>query len=103
MSDTNQANDPADEPMYEQLGDDGNPFSKGDNANALVEGNRVATAEDMESSEGTSVPDPAEVADDADAPEKGGSPGYEGEAPNAPLADWGMRDGSDADEVEQPE
>jgi hypothetical protein len=101
MSDTDHTNDPADEPMYEQLGDDGNPFTNRENPNALVEGNRVATAEDMESSEGTSVPDPADVSDDA--PEKGGTPGYEGEAPNAPLADWGMRDGSDAEDVEQPE
>ena len=68
--------DPADEPMYEQLGDKGNPFTEGGNPDALIEGNRVGTAEDMESSE---------------------KPGYEGEAPNLPLADQGMRDGTPVD------
>ena len=71
--------DPADEPSYEQLGDKGNPFSNGENPDALIEGNRVATAEDMESSE---------------------KPGYEGEAPNLPLASQGMRDGTAADDDE---
>ena len=47
---------------------------------ALIEGNRVGTAEDMESSN---------------------EPGYEGEAPNAPLADQGSRDGTPADDVEK--
>jgi hypothetical protein len=47
------------------------------NPDALIEGNRVGTAEDMESSE---------------------KPGYEGEAPNAPLASQGSRDGTAADE-----
>ena len=69
--------DPADEPAYTQLGEDGNPFSKQHNPDALVEGNRVGTAEDMESSE---------------------KPGYEGEAPNAPLASQGSRDGTPAGE-----
>jgi len=72
--------DPADDPDYTQLGEDGNPFSKQHNPDALIEGNRVATAEDMESSEGT---------DDE-------KPGYEGEAPNAPLASQGSRDGTAA-------
>jgi len=67
--------DPADEPAYTQLGEDGNPFSKQHNPDALIEGNRVGTAEDMESSE---------------------KPGYEGEAPNAPLASQGSRDGTAA-------
>jgi len=65
--------DPADDQDYTQLGEDGNVFSKQHDPDALIEGNRVGTAEDMESSE------PA---------------GYEGEAPNAPLADQGMRDGT---------
>jgi len=51
------------------------------NPDALIEGNRVATAEDMESSE-----------------EK---PGYEGEAPNPPLADWGPRGDAPAPEEEE--
>jgi hypothetical protein len=79
--------DPADEPAYEQLGEEGNPFGAKHNPDALIEGNRVGTAEDMESS-GT---------DDSDA----GAPGYEGEAPNPPLADWGPRGDAPAPEEEQ--
>jgi hypothetical protein len=74
--------DPANEPAYEQLGEDGNPFGKAENPDALIEGNRVATAGDMESS------------DDVDATEGGG---YEGEAPNLPLASQGQRDGTSAE------
>jgi hypothetical protein len=48
---------------------------------ALIEGNRVATAGDMESTE-----------------EK---PGYKGEAPNPPLADWGPRGDAPAPEEEE--
>ena len=53
------------------------------NPDALIEGNRVATAEDMESSE---KPESGQAESD--------KPGYEGEAPNAPLASQGSRDGT---------
>ena len=115
--------DPADEPAYTQLGEDGNPFSKQHNPDALIEGNRVGTAEDMESSEqsGTDAAGIDDAGTDAagtdaagtdDAasgqPESGkfnsdpsgagqpGSqqPGYEGEPPNAPLTSQGSRDGT---------
>jgi hypothetical protein len=76
--------DPADDPDYKQLGEEGNPLTSRE---SLVEGNRVATAEDMESS-----------SDEADEDEK---PGYEGEAPNLPLADWGPRDGTKPIDPEQ--
>jgi len=46
------------------------------NPDAFVEHNRVTTPRDMESN--------------------GEKPGYEGEAPNAPLASQGSRDGSAA-------
>lgn len=75
--------DPSDEPAYEQLGEAGNPFGRQHNPDALIEGNRVGTAEDMESSG-------AEPAED--------QPGYEGEAPNPPLADWGPRGDAPAPE-----
>jgi hypothetical protein len=52
------------------------------NPDALIEGNRVGTAEDMESSESAA--------------------GYAGEAPNPPLPDGGPRDGTPAEDVEQP-
>ena len=71
--------DPADEPAYEQLGDKGNPLTGDGNPDALIEGNRVTTAGDMESSE---------------------TPGYEGAAPNLPLASQGSRDGTPADDEE---
>jgi len=75
--------DPADEPSYRQLGEEGNVFNKAQNPDALVEGNRVGTAEDMESAEQSGT-DAAATA----------QPGYEGEAPNAPLASQGSRDGT---------
>lgn len=56
---------------------DGPAPANAQNPDALVEGNRVTTAEDMESSE---------------------KPGYEGEAPNLPLASQGSRDGTPADD-----
>ena len=74
--------DPVDEPVDEQLGDTGNPRAEGGTPDALIEGNRVGTAGDMESSE---------------------KPGYEGEAPNLPLASQGSRDGTPADDSEQDE
>ena len=83
--------DPADEPAYTQLGDDGNPFGKTENPDALIEGNRVGTAEDMESSESQSG------TFNADEPATDEKPGYEGEAPNAPLASQGSRDGTSAE------
>ena len=51
------------------------------NPDALIEGNRVATAEDMESTETT----------------ESSEAGYEGEAPNLPLASQGSRDGTSAE------
>ena len=54
------------------------------NPDALIEGNRVGTAEDMQS---TGAVDPTAE-----------QPGYEGEAPNAPLASQGSRDGTPADD-----
>jgi len=53
--------------------------ANGQNPDKLVEGNRVTTAADMESGE---------------------KPGYEGEAPNLPLASQGSRDGTPADDEE---
>jgi hypothetical protein len=90
--------DPADEPAYRQLGEEGNVFNKAENPDALIEGNRVATAGDMESSEqsGTdeAATDRAGAADSGDGDSANEQPGYEGEAPNAPLASQGSRDGT---------
>ncbi|GAB2464404.1 hypothetical protein HD599_000015 [Conyzicola lurida] len=52
------------------------------NPDALVKGNRVTNARDMESSD---------------------EPGYEGEAPNAPLASQGSRDGTPVGEDQDDE
>jgi len=59
---------------------DHEPHAHQHNPDALIEHNRVGTAEDMESTE----------------------TGYEGEAPNPPLADPGPRDGTPAEDVERP-
>jgi hypothetical protein len=64
------------------------------NPDALIEGNRVGTAEDMESSESQAG------TFNAEEPVTDGQAGYEGEAPNAPLASQGSRDGTPADDEE---
>jgi hypothetical protein len=97
VSGTGSTADPADEPDYEQLGDQGNTFTE-HHPEALIEGGRVAIAEDMESaSKSTS----ASAESSGDGSSGGDSPGYEGEAPNAPLASQGQRDGTHQNDDER--
>ncbi|MCU1424863.1 MAG: hypothetical protein JWM51_1154 [Microbacteriaceae bacterium] len=98
------ARDPADDPDYEQLGDQGNTFTE-HHPDALVEDGRVAIAEDMESASKASSGSSGSGADRSGADNSGDSsedtPGYVGEAPNAPLASQGQRDSTHQNDDER--
>lgn len=70
-----------------------------ENPDALVDGNRVTTARDLEAETTPDAPASAGSAPGDPAP-AGSAPGYEGEAPNLPLASQGSRDGTPADDDE---
>jgi transcription elongation factor len=98
VSDTTR--DPANDPDYEQLGDQGNTFTE-HKPDALVEDGRVAIAEDMESaSKATSASSGSGAAGSATG-SGDYTPGYEGEAPNAPLASQGQRDSTHQNDDER--
>lgn len=94
---TDEPTDPADEPSYQQLGDRGNPFTSGETEEASY------TTEPSEAAEsaGDSTRAAADAGADADADADSDAPGFEGEAPNLPLASQGSRDGSDTNDAEQ--